>query len=106
MPSRKIHDADEARQFLAAATASGLPRAAWARQHGICARSLNCWRLAVEPSTLSPIRVVELVQNPALAEHTESGSYRVRTGVFEVEVPSGFQADVLTRLLRAVAAAC
>jgi hypothetical protein len=45
MSQRKIRTADDARACLAAAQASGLPRAAWARAHGIDARSLNAWRL-------------------------------------------------------------
>ena len=103
MPSRKIRDADEARTFLAAAAKSGLSRAAWAREQGICARSLNGWRMVLEPP-LTPVgpRLVELVQDPLPL----APGYRIRCGVFEVEAPVTFEDDVLARLLRVVAAAC
>jgi hypothetical protein len=107
MPSRKIRDADEARTFLAAAAKSGRPRAAWAREQGICARSLNGWRLVLEPplARVGP-GLVELVQDrqdPTVAPTT---GYRIRCGVFEVEAPVAFEDHVLARLLRIVATAC
>lgn len=106
MPSRKIRDADEARAFLAAAAKSGRPRAAWAREQGICARSLNGWRMVLEPP-LTPVgpRLVELVQDRPLPVAPSTG-YRIRCGVFEVEAPVAFEDDVLARLLRVVANAC
>ena len=48
MQLRRVRDASDADVCLAQAEASGLQRAAWARAHGVSARSLNMWRLILE----------------------------------------------------------
>ena len=116
MEPRKIKSADEARSCLAAATASGLPRSAWARSHGINARSLNAWRMLLRPlGGPEGLRVVELVPNlrvgtRCMPAKSSAGApaaiYRVCCGPFEVEAPSDFDEPTLTRLLRVVAASC
>ena len=99
MTRRKVHDAEDARSCLEAASRSGLDRAAWARAQGIDARSLNAWRLNLARRTgaRSPLRLVELVVPPVAT------NYRVRCGVFEVEVSDDFDEGVLARLLSVVA---
>lgn len=102
MEARKIWDAEDARQCLAAVSSSGLPRAVWAREHGVDARSLNAWRLSLARSGQGePRRLVELV--PAIAA-PPTAVYRVRCGLFEVETTGEFDDATLGRLLRVVAA--
>ena len=105
MVPRKIRDADDARTCLAAADASGLTRAEWARTHAIDARSLNAWRLNLDrrDRRLGGLRLVELV--PAQPAKRESARYGVRCREFLVEVDDHFDDHVLGRLL-AVVAAC
>ncbi len=107
MAGRKIRDAADAHACLAAAEASGLTRAAWARASGIDGRSLNAWQLNLdrrdEPeSAMAPVRLVELVAGatPAPAQ----ARYVVRCGEFTVEVDDRFEDATLGRLLRLVAA--
>jgi hypothetical protein len=103
MPRRKIRDYADAHACLAAAAASGLPRAAWARANSIDARSLNAWRITLErkstPSAASPPRLVELVPLPP----PRSTPYVVHCGPMTVEVAADFDDDVLRRLLTVVA---
>ena len=107
MAGRKIRDARDARQCLEDAAGSGLGRAAWARAHGVDARSLNAWRLNLArsdgPSAAEPsptLCMLELVPTTPRSEVT----YRVRCGAFEVEVDADFDDHVLGRLLRVVGA--
>ncbi len=102
MVRQKIRDAEEARAALDAAARSGLPRATWARVHGVDARSLNAWRLNLErrePLDPVPLRLVELVAAPV----APTSRYVVRVGGWEVEVDDAFDARVLRRLLDVVA---
>lgn len=102
MEARKIVDAADARRCLAAVATSGRPRAAWAREHGVDARSLNAWRITLERRAVRGPQLVELVATtPALAPTT---TYRVRCGPFEVELTDDFDDGSLGRLLRVVAA--
>lgn len=107
MEPRKIRGEDEARSCLAAVEASGRPRVEWAKAHGIDARSLHAWhvnlnrgrRMAARrrpaPSPPGP-RLVELfATNPSVPI-----PYRVRCGVFEVEVSGDVDEDRLGRVLR------
>lgn len=105
MEPRKIRGAADARACLTAAAESGQERAAWARTHGVDARSLNAWRLNLVRAggrPPQPIRLVELVadgvRGPTL--------YRVRCGAFEVDVDGVIEEDRLAQLLRVMAAAC
>ena len=100
MEARKIVDAADARRCLAAVATSGRPRAAWAREHGVDARSLNAWRITLERRDASRPHLVELVATAPAAMAT----YRVRCGPFEVEVTDDFDDRSLGRLLRVVAA--
>ncbi len=113
MEPRKIHSEADARRCLAAVARSGVPRVAWAHEHGIDARSLNAWRVNLargrrdterEPSSAATpgLRLVELVASTPLAPP----AYRVRCGVFEVEVGGEIDAERLGQLLRVMAASC
>jgi hypothetical protein len=97
--ARKIRDAHDADACLDAVAASGLSLKAWANAHGIDGRSLNMWRLnrgraaSMLPTSL---RLVELlpVQHPAPAR-----DFRVHVDDLVVDVPVGFDADALGRLV-------
>ena len=102
MEPRKIRDARDASECLAAAAAAGRAPTDWAHANGVNARSLNAWRIGPpKPRPRSPVRLVELV--PTLAP---SARYRVLAGAYIVEVDAAFEAEVLERLLRVVASAC
>ena len=66
MERRKIRDAADAADCLAAAAALGQAPTPWARANGVDARSLNAWR--VGPPKRGPARValVELVPTGAI----------------------------------------
>ncbi len=113
MEPRKIRGEDEARSCLAAVEASGRPRVEWAKAHGIDARSLHAWHVNLTRGSRMPTRrrpvpsppglhLVELLAtNPSVAI-----PYRVRCGVFEVEVTGDVDEDRLGRVLRAMASSC
>ncbi len=104
MTPRKVADRDEAVQLLHEATASGLPRAAWARQHDIDARSLNVWRVILERPNRArptpPLRLVELVPRAVAPPHAGG---RIRCGALIVEVDPSFEDHVLAHGLAVVA---
>jgi transposase-like protein len=102
MSRRKLADAAEARRCLDQVAASGLTRVAWARAHGVDARSLNAWRLNLEQRRVprSPMRLVEWV--PTTPAEPEPARYLVRCGALEVEVDHRFDEGVLRRLLAVV----
>lgn len=113
MEPRKIRSEADARRCLAAAAQSGVPRVAWAQEHGIDARSLNAWRVNLargrhdterQPSSAATpgLRLVELVA----ANPPAPTAYRVRCGLFEVEVAGEIDAGRLGQLLRVMAASC
>lgn len=107
MSQRKVRDAQDARACLRAVAASGSSRAAWARDHGVDARSLNAWRLNLERSQQPPVptelHLVELVPTERLVQ--APAVYVVRCGDLAVEVDDRFDDDVLRRLI-AVVASC
>ncbi len=78
---------------------------AWARAHGVDARSLNAWRVNLaqrEPkSSGSPMkpRLVELVPT---ASTEPSARYRVRVGDVEIALDDRFEESTLVRLVRAL----
>lgn len=92
MDVRKVRDEAEARQALAAATASGLPRPVWARQNGLCPRSLNGWRIALlrrqQLHNGANLRLVELVQALPLSPPS---NYSVQIGDFRLQLDDSFQ---------------
>jgi hypothetical protein len=102
MPGRKVRDAADARACLEAVAQADMDRAAWARAHGVDARSLNAWRLALtRHERPSPPRLdfVELV-----AEVPRSAPpFLVHAGPYTVEVDAAFDASALRRLLGVVA---
>jgi hypothetical protein len=107
MPGRKIADESDAHACLEAAARSGLPRAEWARAHGVDARSLNAWRLnlerrSAEAAKPSELRLFELVSEAAPPRSAVSG-VRLVLGELVVEVDRGFDAGTLGRVLDLVA---
>jgi transposase-like protein len=100
MELRKVRDESEARAAMSAVAASGLPRRAWARQHGISPRSLNAWRLNLarrERGATPSLRVVEVTPLPASAS---SSIYAVHIADVRIELDDTFREDTLQRLLR------
>ena len=103
MPGRKVLDADDARACLAAAAEAGMARVAWAREHGVDARSLNAWRLALTRHERRPPDKPEMVEWIA-APARSAPTFLVHAGRFAVEVDPDFDAGALKRLLTVVAA--
>lgn len=113
MPGRKVRDEVEARRFLDAAAHSGLERAAWARQHGINARSLNAWRLVLArkegqlragAAGRGTVDFLELV--PTTSSARAPRLLELHIGDIRVDVPTDFDDDHLHRVLQVVLAAC
>ena len=110
MPRRKVRDEVEARQFLEAVACSGLPRAEWARRHGIDGRSLNAWRLALErrdrkrDGIAKPLEFLELVPTVPVASRPTARSLELRVQDVQISVPADFDDRHLQRVLRAVLA--
>jgi hypothetical protein len=102
MTPRKVANRDEAVRFLNQADVSGLPRATWARQNGIDARSLNLWRVILNRKDRVPsnLRLVELI--PHASDSARTG-VRVRRGELVVEVDADFDEQALARVLAVVA---
>ena len=100
MDVRKVRDEAEARQALAAATASGLPRPVWARQNGLCPRSLNGWRIALlrrqQFHDGANLRLVEVIQAIPLSP---TSNYSVQIGDFRLQLDDSFQEHTLRRIL-------
>ncbi len=90
---RKVPDAETARAWLDAAARSGLARAAWCAATGVDARSLQCWRLALDrraARSASPFgEWVPRSDSPASARPAHA-PLRVHVGDAIVEVPWGF----------------
>ncbi len=102
MERRKIRNAADAQECLAAAAASGQPPTDWARANGVDARSLNCWRLGPPKRAPHEVQLVELVPTPAATTSAPS-RYLVHMGEFSVEVDALFDPQILGKLLRVVA---
>lgn len=100
-PGRKLRNAEEARQALAAVERAGVPRAVWAHANQINARSLNAWRLILARSAPTAVRLVELVAEPEASASRPSGC-TVRCRDVVVELDTDFDDDVLVRVLQAV----
>ena len=106
MGRRKIKDDTDARACLAAVRQSGGDLVAWAREHGVDARSLNAWRFNLGRGARAKRRMagkldlVELV--PA---STEGGArYVVDLGTARIELDEQCSADALERIVRALRA--
>jgi hypothetical protein len=104
MELRRIRDEMDARQCLAAAAASGLARAAWARENGVAPRSLNIWRVILdrraEQRPPQPLRLVEVTPSAPTG-----ASCAVCVGAYRVEFDDTFDDRTLHRVL-AVVSAC
>lgn len=99
---RKILDADDARECLAAVARSGLSRVAWCHENRVNARSLNAWRLAVERSSRPRSATLQLVELVAGRDDQRGSGCRVRVDRFVVEVDPDFDDQHLARVLRVV----
>lgn len=109
MERRKIRDEQDARACLAAARAGTGTRAEWAREHGLDARSLNAWRVAIEKRAgprrncrdAERAKLVELVPTTAPAV---SGRCVIDLGDARVEVDDRSSLETLVRVLQALRA--
>jgi hypothetical protein len=99
MEARKIRDEEDARACLTAAMDLKLSPLLWAHAHGVDARSLNAWRVALSrrDKNRKPIAhtLVELV--PSIRHQT--ARYGVSCGGFRVEFDDGFSGETLARVL-------
>jgi hypothetical protein len=108
MSLRKVLNQEEAVRLLRDAEASGLARAAWARQ-GVDPRSLNLWRVNLARRGAVPVAhgFVELVPRasapPAAPAAARCPGVRVRVGALVVEVDAAFDPATLQRVLAVVA---
>ncbi len=103
MERRKIRDAADAQECLAAAATASQPPTEWARANGVDARSLNCWRLGPPKRAPREIQLVELVPTPTPAPVTPPSRYLVHVGEFSIEVDASFDPQILGKFLRVVA---
>lgn len=110
MRRRKIRDEADARTCLAAVQTAGGDRVAWSHAHGVDARSLNAWRVALRRRASSQkkaatrqatrAKLVELV--PRIGRN--GARYVVELGTARIEMDDGFSAETLQRLVRALRA--
>ena len=109
MEKRKIRDAEDARNCLAAIQKSGVSLVEWTHRYGIHSGSLNAWRMTfARMKRKATLGLVELtpgsrLQNRHAQPATPPPVYRLRCGAFEVEAPANFEEQSLGRLLRLVA---
>jgi len=100
MAGRRILNEQDARRCLAAAKSSRDGLAAWARAHGVDARSLNCWRVNLKgrrsvPRVLAP-KMVELVPAMVTAAHAP---FVLHIRGVELEIDENFDEQSLRRLV-------
>lgn len=87
----------EARYALATWESSGLTLREFAEAHRIRLAKLRRWRRRLsEPTT---VRFLDILPNPTVAPVEP---FRLHLGEVVVEVPPGFRAEELTRLLEAL----
>lgn len=101
-PRRKIRDANDADEQLAAARAACISNRDWAVQNGICARSLHMW--AVLRARKRRAAVVPTLHFVELVTTQPAPPIRVLRHDLVVELPLDCGADVLARVLTAVRA--
>lgn len=103
---RKIVNERDARACLKAAKTAGLSAGQWAREHGVDGRSLNAWRMNLEPrggrTSVAPRSKPRLVELVPAASVVDAGRYVVRVAGAEIEVSDGFHEETLVRLVRAL----
>lgn len=96
---RKVRDAREAAQLLAAQADSGLSMSAWCAAEGIDGRSLSAYR-----SRLPAVRLLELAVPPVATPTSAPVVYRLVVADVVLELDDSFRADTLARLLDVVRA--
>lgn len=106
MAGRKVRNEADARRCLSAAKASGGSELAWARAHGVDARSLRAWRLnlARRGSGQRGLRLVELVAAPAASALTAHARYTLSVRDVRVEFDDTCSVETLARIVRALRA--
>lgn len=103
MRRRKIRDEADARACLAGVRSAGGDRVAWAHAHGVDARSLNAWRVALERrGSVAGAGLIELV--PTSSPGLGMARYVVDLGAARIELDDHFSADTLQRVVRALRA--
>lgn len=93
---RKVRDAKEAHELLAAWSRSNMPMAAWCASRGISWYSLSAYKGWQRDALVE-------VETGLTAPPAAAGRYVVIVGDRAVEVDAHFDDDVLRRLLRVVA---
>lgn len=99
---RKIRDEADARKCLAGVERAGGDSVAWAREHGVDARSLNAWRVNLGRRGTKrrgpPLSLVELVPPTQAA----TARYALEVGGVRVEFDDGFAPETLRRVVAAL----
>ena len=106
MRIRKIRDEVDAKVCLAAVRAAGVDRVAWAHEHGVDARSLNAWRVALERRA-SKRRVAAAPKLIELVPSSVPGAgarYVLDVGVARIEFDDACSGETLQRVVRALRA--
>ena len=103
---RKVRNEADAVECLAAMRRAGCATVVWAREHGVDARSLNAWKVALERRVskrrrlkAAPLQLVELV-----SAVRPQARYAFDVGGVRVEVDDTFEAETLQRLVRTLRA--
>ena len=103
MGRRKIRDEADARACLAAVRATGGDTVAWARAHGVDARSLNAWRVNLSRSSkAAKAKEVALVELVPAASVGGGARYVLDLGEARLEFDDRCSADTLRRVVAAV----
>jgi len=101
MPGRKIKDEADAKACMQAASRSGVSHTAWARRHGVDARSLNAWRMNLARRAArvrGELQLVELVPHRASTPRP----LVLRCGAWCLEVHQDTDLDLLAHVLEVV----
>lgn len=108
MERRKVRDAEDARELIAAARRAGVRLGLWARANGIDGRSLHAWKLNLERGSAprrrrarSTAPLVELVPTRA----SPQARYVLRRGDVAFEFGDDAREEMLQRVV-AVLRAC
>lgn len=100
------------RERVAAFHESGLSVAAWCREHDVRVAQMRRWikRIAEEsapgPAKANGSRWLAIGIEPIAAPKAGNGTITLRIGEVTVDVRPGFDAELLTRVVRVLKATC